>query len=245
MIYPNNCEWWLKSMEIKMGFKMWIYFLYLNQTCYTYNQLRENEPYWFSGSKSCWTDWSCMKMPSVDWCWLCLENALLSPSWCRGVIVMLLWFPPYESPLHHDLVNVIEIKWLCTSSLNFPDVLAMMIGLFLLILEVRGQRSQHTRKDVTLSKQKRSNCQINWNLFLSNLTQILLMMRGWTLLILGGWGQRSIDKSGNKLVNTIKIKLFSVFSSYLAQMFSKKIGWTQLILEVRGQRSRSQQLKAI
>ena len=40
----------------------------------------------------------------------------------------------------HKLVNTIETKPYCASSLNLTDMLAIVIGL--LVLEVRGQRSR-------------------------------------------------------------------------------------------------------
>ena len=57
-------------------------------------------------------------------------------------------------------------------------------------------------------------------------------------------GQRSkvkvtMDKYGNKLVNTIETKPLCISLSNLADMLTMVKGWTLLILEVRGERSGS------
>ena len=73
---------------------------------------------------------------------------------------------------------------------------------------------------------------------MSNLSDMLTMMRGWTLLILEV--KVTMDIYGNKLVNMIETKPFCISLSNLADMLTMVRGWTLLILEVRGQRSRSQ-----
>ena len=73
---------------------------------------------------------------------------------------------------------------------------------------------------------------------LSNLADMLTMMRGWTLLILKVRGQRSrftMVIYGNKLVNTIETKPLCISLSNLADMLTMVRGWTLLILEVKGQ----------
>ena len=49
-----------------------------------------------------------------------------------------------------------------------------------------------------------------------------------------------MDIYGNKLVNTIEIKLLCISLSNLADVLTMVRGWTLLILEVKSQRSRSQ-----
>ena len=53
---------------------------------------------------------------------------------CGGDIVKLLWFRPCM-----DLVNTIETTPLRVSLTNLADILIMMRGWTLLILEVKGQ----------------------------------------------------------------------------------------------------------
>ena len=50
----------------------------------------------------------------------------------------------------------------------------------------------------------------------------------------------TMDIYGNKLVNTIETKPFSISLSNLADMLTMVRGWTLLIFEVGGQRSKSQ-----
>ena len=48
-----------------------------------------------------------------------------------------------------NLVNTIETKPLCISSSNLADMLTMVRGWTLLILEVRGQRSKWTGMEIS------------------------------------------------------------------------------------------------
>ena len=59
----------------------------------------------------------------------------------------------------NKLVNKIETKPLCISCSNLADMLTMMRGLTLLILEVRGQRSrsQLTRTEISCGTKYRLN----------------------------------------------------------------------------------------
>ena len=68
---------------------------------------------------------------------------------CGGDIVTVLWFRPCVRAWFRpsvrpcvDLVNTIETKPLHISLSNLADMLTMMRGWTLLILEVRGQRSR-------------------------------------------------------------------------------------------------------
>ena len=67
---------------------------------------------------------------------------------------------------------------------------------------------------------------------LSNLADMLTMVRGWTLLILEVKGKRH---NGHKLANTKEAKLLCISSSNLADILIMVRGWTLLILEVKGQ----------
>ena len=78
---------------------------------------------------------------------------------CGGDIVTLLWFRPCVRAWFRpsvrpckDLVNTIETKPLHISLSNLADMLTMMRGWTLLILEIRGQRSrsQWTYMEISL-----------------------------------------------------------------------------------------------
>ena len=97
----------------------------------------------------------------------------------------------------NKLVNTIETKPLHISLSNLQDMLTVMRGCTLLILEVRGQRS---KVKVTLDiygNKLYGNKLVNTietkplHISLSNLQDMLTVMRGCTLLILEVRGQRS------------------------------------------------------
>ena len=90
----------------------------------------------------------------------------------------------------NKLVKTVETKLLCATWPNLADMLGMVRGWILLILQVRGQRSRSQRtyygnKVVNMIETK-PLC-----ISLSNLADMLRMMRGWTLLIFEVRGQKS------------------------------------------------------
>ena len=73
-------------------------------------------------------------------------------------------------------------KPLCASWLNLADMLALVRGWTLLILEVRGQKVTVTI-DIYGDKLENTIETKPLCISLSNLAEMLTMVRGWTLLI--------------------------------------------------------------
>ena len=87
----------------------------------------------------------------------------------------------------NKLVNTIETKPLCASSSNFANMLAIVRGWTISILEVRGQshNRMYGNKLVNMIETK-PVCASS-----SNFADMLAIVREWTLLILEVTGQRS------------------------------------------------------
>ena len=137
----------------------------------------------------------------------------------------------------NKLVNTIETTPLHISLSNFVDMLTMLRGWTLLILEVRGQRSrsQWTYMEVSLWTRWRLNrCGFIY--------QTWQTYKPWQedAPYLFFRGQRSkvkvtMDIYGNTLVNRIETKPLCASWSNLADMLAMVREWTLLILEVKGQ----------
>ena len=85
----------------------------------------------------------------------------------------------------NKLVNTIETKPLCASSSNLADMLTIVRGWTLLILEVKVTIDTCRNKLVNMIETK-PLCASS-----SNFADMLAIVRGWTLLILEIRGQRS------------------------------------------------------